>query len=79
MRGNHYSAKQDRQGNWTITRLFDMASCYLQGDDAIEFTDNHRILDAMEYPNKLFRTAAEHIDACLDAYDNVLQPENRRK
>jgi hypothetical protein len=70
--GNHYSAKQDRMGNWTITRLSDLASVYLQGDDAVEFTDNHRVLGAETYPNRIFKTAAEHVDACLDCYDVVM-------
>ena len=72
MRGNKFSATRDRMGNWTITRLSDMASVYLQGDDAVEFTDNHRILDAIEYPSGPFKTAAEHIDACLDAYETIM-------
>lgn len=76
MRGNHYSAVQDRQGNWTITRFSDMAQCYLQGDDAIEFTDNHRILDAITYPSGPFKTYEEHVDACLDMYDPVLLPDS---
>jgi len=76
MRGNHYSATQDRMGNWTIRRLSDMASAYLQGDDAVEFTDNHRILDAITYPSGLFKTYEEHVDACLSEYDTILQTEN---
>jgi len=70
--GNKYSAKEDRMGNVLITRKADGATCYLQGDDAIEFLDNHRILDAIEYPSGPFKTSAEHVDACLDAYDAVM-------
>lgn len=73
LNGNHYSAKEDRMGNVLITRKSDLKTVYLQGDDAVEFLDNHRILDAIEYPNNLFKTGAEHVDACLDAYDDVLQ------
>lgn len=73
LNGNHYSAIQDQTGNITITRKRDMASCYLQGDDAVEFIDNHRILDAIEYPSGPFKTQAEHVDACLDAYDEVME------
>lgn len=72
LNGNKYSAKEDRMGNVTILRKSDMKSCFLQGDDAVEFLDNHRILDAIEYPSGNFKTLAEHIDACLDAYDDVL-------
>lgn len=72
MRGNHYSAATDRMGNVTITRLADMASCYLQGDDAVEFADNHRVLDAIEYPSGPFRTYEEHVDACLGQYDEIM-------
>lgn len=75
MRGNKFSAVQNRMGHWTITRLSDGASVYLQGDDAIEFTDNHRILDAIEYPSGPFKTAADHIDACLDCYEEVMTKE----
>jgi hypothetical protein len=72
MRGNKFSAVEDRMGNWTITRLSDGANAYLQGDDAVEFADNHRILGAIEYPSGPFKTAEEHIDACLDAYEAIL-------
>lgn len=72
LRGNHYSAIEDRRGNITITRLVDGASVFLQGDDAIEFLDNHRILDTIEYPSGPFKTSEEHVDACLDQYDNVM-------
>ena len=74
--GNKYSAIEDGQGNITITRKVDGATCYLQGDDAIEFMDNHRILDAIEYPSGPFKTPAEHVDACLDAYDEVMAVSN---
>ena len=73
MRGNKFSAIQDRIGNWTITRLSDGASVYLQGDDAIEFSDNHRILDAITYPSGPFKTYEGHVDACLDAYTDVME------
>jgi hypothetical protein len=72
LNGNHYSAREDRMGNVTILRKSDMKTVYLQGDDAIEFVDNHRILDAIEYPSGPFKTLAEHVDACLDAYDEVM-------
>lgn len=72
MRGNNFSAVQDRMGHWTVTRLSDGASVYLQGDDAVEFSDTHRILDAIEYPSGPFETAEQHIDACLDAYESVM-------
>lgn len=72
LNGNHYSAKSDRYGNITILRKSDMKTVYLQGDDAIEFEDNHRILDAIEYPSGPFQTSAEHVDACLDAYDEIM-------
>ncbi len=73
LNGNHYSAVEDRMGNVTILRKSDMATVYLQGDDAVEFLDNHRILYAIEYPSGPFKTSAEHVDACLDAYDEVMQ------
>lgn len=73
LNGNRYSAVEDRMGNVTILRKSDMKTVYLQGDDAVEFLDNHRILDALDYPQGPFRTAAEHVDACLDAYDEVMQ------
>ena len=73
LNGNRYSAVEDRMGNVTILRKSDMKTVYLQGDDAVEFLDNHRILDAIEYPSGPFQTAAEHVDACLDAYDEVMQ------
>ena len=73
MRGNHFSAIEDRLGNWTITRFSDNASVYLQGDDAVEFADNHRILDAISYPSGPFKTYEEHVDACL-LYYTVLMP-----
>ena len=72
LNGNHYSAKTDRFGNVTILRKSDLATVYLQGDDAVEFLDNHRILEAIEYPSGPFKTSAEHVDACLDAYDEVM-------
>lgn len=72
LNGNHYSAKSDRFGNVTILRKRDLATVYLQGDEAIEFLDNHRILDAIEYPSGPFVTQADHVDACLDAYDAVM-------
>ena len=75
LNGNHYSAKTDGLGNVTILRKSDLASIYLQGDDAIEFVDNHRILDAIEYPSGPFQTAAEHVDACLDQYDEAIENE----
>ena len=71
LNGIHFSARDDSHGNVTITRKTDLATIYLQGDDAIEFIDNHRILDAIEYPSGPFATAAEHIDACLDVYTEV--------
>lgn len=70
--GNKYVAKEDRMGHVTITRKTDGASVYLQGDDAVEFLDNHRILGTDTYPNHLFKTLADHVDACLDAYDHIL-------
>jgi hypothetical protein len=73
LHGNSYTATEDHMGNVTIRRKSDGATCYLQGDDATEFVDNHRILDAIEYPSGLFKTSAEHIDACLDSYDEVLE------
>ena len=72
LRGNKFSAVENRAGNWTITRLADGASVYLQGDDAVEFADNHRILDTIEYPSGPFKTSAEHIDACLNAYEVIM-------
>jgi hypothetical protein len=74
LNGNHYSSKSDRFGNVTITRKSDLATVYLQGDEAVEFDDNHRILDAIDYPSGPFNTLAEHVDACLDAYDEVMKP-----
>lgn len=71
LNGIHYSAVEDRMGNVTITRKRDLASVYLQGDDAVEFIDNHRILDAIDYPSGPFKTIAEHVDACLDEYENI--------
>ena len=71
LNGIHFSARDDSYGNVTITRKTDLKTIYLQGDDAIEFIDNHRILDAIEYPSGPFTTAAEHIDACLDVYSEV--------
>ncbi len=70
--GNKYTAREDQMGNVLITRKADGAYCYLQGDDAIEFLDNHRILGAIEYPSGPFGTSAEHVDACLDQYDDVM-------
>ena len=70
--GNKYAAEQDRWGNIEITRKRDGASCYLQGDDAIEFEDHHRIPHGITYPSGPFRTYEEHVDACLDAYDAVM-------
>ena len=71
LNGIHFSTRDDSRGNVTITRKTDLATIYLQGDEAIEFIDNHRILDAIEYPSGPFTTAAEHIDACLDVYSDV--------
>ena len=73
--GNHYSAKDDSWGNVTITRRSDLATIYLQGDEATEFIDNHRIFEAFGYPYGPFKTSAEHVDACLDAYAGVF-PRN---
>lgn len=70
--GNTYSAVSDRMGGVIIRRKTDGASCYLHGDDATEFLDNHRILDAVEYPSGPFKTSAEHVDACLSGYDTAL-------
>lgn len=75
LNGNKYSAVRDRMGNVTIIRKSDGASCYLQGDDATEFVDNHRILEAIEYPSGPFKTSAEHVDACLDEYSVVMHGE----
>lgn len=75
LNGNHYSAVEDRMGNVIITRKRDMASVYLHGDDAVEFIDNHRVLQAIDYPSGPFKTQAEHIDACLDAYDEVIEED----
>ena len=73
MRGNKFKAVEDRWGNVTITRFSDGASVLLQGDDATEFIDNHRILGAIDYPSGPFKTPEEHIDACLDQYTDVMQ------
>jgi len=70
--GNRYSAVEDRIGNILVTRKIDGATCYLQGDDAIEFIDNHRILDAIAYPSGPFKTSQEHVDVCLDAFDEIM-------
>jgi hypothetical protein len=72
LNGNHYSAKSDRFGNVTILRKSDLKTVYLQGDEATEFMDNHRILDAIEYPSGPFATQEQHVDACLDAYSEVM-------
>lgn len=45
---------------------------FLQGDDAVEFINNHRSLGAIDYPSGPFATAAEHVDACLNQYDEVM-------
>lgn len=71
LNGNRYSATEDRMGNVTIRRKSDGATCYLQGDDATEFLGNHRILDAIEYPSGPFKTARQHVDACLSEYDVI--------
>ncbi len=70
--GNKYKAIEYRSGNILITRKSDQMSVYLQGDDAVEFIDNHRILGTSEYPSGPFKTLAEHIDACLSDYDEVM-------
>jgi hypothetical protein len=77
MRGKHFTAIRDRFGNWAITRLSDGASVYLQGDDATEFEDNTRILDAMTYPNRLFKTAEDEIDSCLSEYESVMTENSK--
>lgn len=80
MNGNHYTAEVNRFGHVTIKRLADNASVYLQGDDAIEFcTEYARFLgwnydgESIVYPSGPFQTEAEHIDACLDQYDGVME------
>ena len=73
LNGNHYSAKSDSFGGVIITRKRDLKTVYLQGDDAVEFVDNHRILDAIDYPSGPFVSQAEHVDTCLDCYDEVMQ------
>jgi hypothetical protein len=77
LNGNHYSAREDRFGNVTILRKKDMATVLLQGDDATEFVDNHRILDAIDYPSGPFMTQAEHVDACLDQWDEVMRVDGQ--
>lgn len=70
--GNHYSALSDRLGNVTITRKRDGATVYLQGDDVEQFMEIHAGLYELEYPSGPFKTREEHVDACLNCYDDVM-------
>ena len=62
LNGNHYSAKSDRFGSIAITRKSDLKTVYLQGDEATEVEDNHRILDAIDYPSGPFKVVCQWID-----------------
>lgn len=73
LKGNYFTAKEDKLGNVVITRLSDLATVYLQGDEAVEFIDNHRILDATTYPCGPFQNSKEHVDALLDAYNQCVE------
>ena len=74
--GHKYSVKTDRFGNAEIVRLRDNASVYLQGDDAVEIESQMDALEATAengYPIGPFADFESHLDAILDAYDDVLR------
>lgn len=75
--GNNYYASQDKMGNITIVRNSDNASCFLQGDEALEFERQYAILKTIEYPSGCFQTHESHVDACLNAYDDVMTIDKR--
>jgi len=59
----------------TLTRKSDGKSIFAQGDDAIELESQMDALDATAergYPVGPFTSYEQHIDAILDAYDDVL-------
>ena len=76
-----YDCTEDRFGNCTITRLSDMASCYLQGEEAAELLVS---LDASEtlwlHPTarrkELFGSLEAELDLILSDYDAVLERED---
>jgi hypothetical protein len=74
MLGNYFSATQDRLGNWTIRRHKDGAEVYLQGQDSRAFeADYANVIDhEYTYPIGPFQTWAQHVDACLDAYEVIM-------
>ena len=71
--GNVYTVKDDRQGSMTITRKYDGASCFLQGDDTIELRESITTLETIVYPTGPFQTFEAHLDAVLDAYESVIR------
>jgi hypothetical protein len=75
MKGNKFSATQDRMGNWTVRRLTDGAEVYLQGDDAAEFAYGYGLLESKSfaYPIGPFKTLEDHVDACLSDYEPVME------
>lgn len=75
--GNNYYASQDKMGNITIVRNSDNASCFLQGDEGLEFERDYVILNTIAYPSGCFQTYESHVDACLNAYDDVMTIDKR--
>lgn len=73
LNGNHYRAEEDNFGNVIVFRKRDASTVYLQGEDATEFLLKYQILEVFQYPIGPFQTLAEHVDACLDVYDAVME------
>ncbi len=72
--GNRYNLVIGNIGA-TIMRKSDKATVFMQGDDRDEMESQMDALDATAekgYPVGPFKSYAEHIDAILDAYDDVL-------
>jgi hypothetical protein len=73
--GGKYESKEDRMGNFTITRKSDGASAYLQGDDANQHRADLEKLDKIKYPSGPFKNYEQHHDAIASQYDDVMQPK----
>ena len=73
--GNKYKAVIGNIGA-TITRKSDNAEVFMQGDDRDEIESQMDALDATAekgYPIGPFKSYEQHIDAILDAYDDVMR------
>lgn len=71
--GAAYRATEDRAGNITITRKYDGATAFLQGDDTLDLRESLERLEEIDYPSGPFSDIYQHRDVVLDQYDTVME------